>query len=69
MNFYEIKLNIVIDSNPPQVIKHLRSAFKEMFEKNRHLNTGNVNLLNIEEKKKKINLFIRIPALDFQIFK
>ena len=69
MKFYEIKLNVVIDRNPHQALKHLRSAFKEMFEKNRHLNTGNVNLLNIEEKKKKINLFIRISALDFQIFK
>jgi len=53
MKFYEIKLNIMIDRNPPQVIKHLRSALEEMFEKNRHLNRGNVNLLNIEEKKKR----------------
>ena len=53
MNFYEIKLNIVIDSNPPQVIKHLRSALEELFDKNRHLNTSNLNLLNIEEKKKR----------------
>ena len=53
MNFYEIKLNIVIDINPPHVIKHLRSAIKEMFEKNRHLNMGNVNLVSIEEKKKR----------------
>ena len=52
MTFYEIKLNVVIDRNPPQVLKHLKSALEEMFEKNRHLNTGNVNLLNIEENKK-----------------
>ena len=69
MNFYEIKLNVVIDRNSPQALKHLKSALEEMFEKNRYLNTGNVNLLNIEEKKKKINLFIRSPSLDFQIFK
>ena len=53
MKFYEIKLNVVIDRNPHQALKHLRSAIEEMFEKNRHLNTGNVNLLNIEEKKKR----------------
>ena len=53
MTFYEIKLNVVIDRNPPQVIKHLRSALKEIFEKNRYLNTGNLNLVNIEEKKKR----------------
>ena len=53
MNFYEIKLNVVIDRNPTQAIKRLRSALEEMFEKNIHLNTGNVNLLNIEEKKKR----------------
>ena len=50
MKFYEIKLNVVIDRYLPQVIKHLRSALEELFEKNRHLNTGNMNLLNIEEK-------------------
>ena len=53
MNFYEIKLNVVIDRNPPQALKHLRSALEELFDKNRHLNTSNVNLLNIEEKKKR----------------
>jgi hypothetical protein len=53
MNFYEIKLNVVIDRNPPQALKHLRSALEKIFEKNRHLNTGYVNLLNIEEKKKR----------------
>ena len=52
MTFYEIKLKIVIDRNPPQVIKHLRSALEEIFEKNRHLNTSKVNLVSIEEKKK-----------------
>ena len=52
MKFYEIKLNVVIDRNPHQALKHLRSALEELFEKNRHLNTGNVNLLNIEEQKK-----------------
>ena len=52
MNFYEIKLNVVIDRNPPQVIKHIRSALEEMFEKNRHLNKSSVNLVSIEEKKK-----------------
>ena len=53
MTFYEIKLNVVIDRNPPQALKHLRSALEEMFEKDRHLNTGNVNLLSIEGKKRK----------------
>ena len=53
MNFYEIKLNVVIDRNPPQALKQLRSALEELFDKNRHLNTGNVNLLNIEDKKKR----------------
>ena len=53
MNFYEIKLNVVIDRNPPQALKHLRSALEEIFEKNRHLNTNKVNLLSIEEKKKR----------------
>ena len=53
MKFYEIKLNVVIDRNSPQALKHLKSTLEEMFEKNRHLNTGNVNLLNIEEKKKR----------------
>ena len=53
MTFYEIKLNVVIDRNSPQALKHLRSALEEMFEKNRHLNKGNVNLVSIEEKKKK----------------
>ena len=33
MNFYEIKLNVVIDRNPQQILKHLRSAIDEMFEK------------------------------------
>ena len=53
MNFYEIKLNVVIDQNSPQALKHLGSALEELFEKNRHLNTGNVNLVRIEEKKKR----------------
>ena len=53
MNFYEIKLNVVIDRNPPQALKHIKSALKELFDKNRHLNTSKVNLLNIEEKKKR----------------
>ena len=53
MNFYEIKLNVVIDRNPYQVIKHLRSALEELFDKNRNLNTSNVNLVSIEEKKKR----------------
>ena len=53
MTFYEIKLNVVIDRNPPQALKRFRSVFEQMFEKNRHLNTGNVNLVNIEEKKKR----------------
>jgi len=52
MKFYEIKLNVVIDRNPLQVIKHLKSALEEMFEKNRHLNKSSVNLVSIEEKKK-----------------
>ena len=53
MNIYEIKLNVVIDRNPPQAIKHLRSALEAIFEKNRHLNKGNVNLVSIEGKKRK----------------
>ena len=53
MKFYEIKLNIVIDRNPPQALKRLRSALEEIFEKNRHLNRGNVDLVIIEEKKKR----------------
>ena len=53
MNFYESKLDVVIDRNSHQAPKHLRSVLDEMFEKNRHLNTGNVNLLSIEEKKKR----------------
>ena len=51
--FYEIKLNVVIDRNPTQALKRLRSALEELFNKNRHLNTSNVNLVSIEEKKKK----------------
>ena len=53
MNFYESKLDVVIDRNPPQALKHIRSALEELFDKNRHLNTSNLNLLNIEEKKKR----------------
>ena len=53
MNFYEIKLNVVIERNPSQALKHLRSALDEMFEKNRHLKKSNVNLVSIEEKKKR----------------
>ena len=53
MNFYEIKLNVVIDRNPPQVLKYLRSALEEMFEKNRHIIKNKLNLVSIEEKKKR----------------
>jgi len=53
MNFYEIKLNVVIDRNLPLALKHLRSALEEIFEKNRHLNTSKVNLVSIEVKKKR----------------
>ena len=53
MKFYEIKLNVVIDRNPPQALKRLDRALKEIFKKNRHLKTGNVNLVSIEEKKKR----------------
>jgi len=53
MNFYEIKLNVVIDRNKPQALKHLRSALEEMFEKNRHINKNKLNLVSIEEKKKR----------------
>ena len=53
MKFYEIKLNVVIDRNPPLALKHLRSALEEIFEKNRHLNTSKVNLVSIEDKKKR----------------
>ena len=53
MNFYEIKLNVVIDRNTSQALKRLNRALKEIFKKNRHLNTGKVNLVSIEEKKIK----------------
>ena len=53
MTIYEIKLNVVIDRNPPQAIKRLRSALDELFDKNRRLNTDKVNLVSIEEKKKR----------------
>ena len=53
MTFYEIKLNVVIDRNPPQALKHLKSALEKMFEKNRHVKTGNVNMVSVEEKKKR----------------
>ena len=53
MKFYEIKLNVVIDRNPLHALKQLSSPFEEMFEKNRHLNRGNMNLVSIEEKKKR----------------
>ena len=53
MNIYEIKLNVVIGRNPLQALKHLKSALEEIFEKNRHLNTSKVNLVSIEEKKKR----------------
>ena len=65
MTFYEIKLNVVIDRNTPKALMHLKSTLEEMFEKNRHLNTGNVNLLNIEEKKKKIDPLPREPFTRF----
>ena len=53
MTFYEIKLNVVIDRNPSHALKQLRSVLEVLFEKNRHLNTGNVNLVSFEEKKKR----------------
>ena len=53
MTFYEIKLNVVIDRNPPKTLKHLKSTLEEMFEKNRHLKTSKVNLVSIEAKKKR----------------
>ena len=53
MNFYEIKLNVVIDRNPPQALKHIRSALEEIFEKNRHLNTGKVDLVSVKAKRKR----------------
>ena len=53
MNFYEIKLNVVIDRNPSQALRLHRSALEEMFEKNKHLKRGNMNLVSIEEKKKR----------------
>ena len=53
MNFYEIKLNVVIDRNPPKALKHLRSVLEEIFEKNRNLNKSKVILVSIEEKKKR----------------
>ena len=40
MNFYEIKLNVVIDRNPPQALKHLRSALEEIFDKNAEIKDG-----------------------------
>ena len=53
MTFYEIKLKIVIDRNPSQALKRLRSALEEMFEKNRHIIKNKLNLMSIEEKKKR----------------
>ena len=53
MTFYEIKLNVVIDRNPPQALKRLRSVLEELFDKNRHLNTSKVNLVSIEDKIKR----------------
>ena len=53
MKFNEINLNVVIDRNQPQALKHLRSAFDEMFEKKRHINKNKLNLVSFEEKKKK----------------
>ena len=53
MKFYENKLNVVNDRNPLHALKQLRSALEEMFEKNRHLNRANVNLVSIEKKKKR----------------
>ena len=53
MNFYESKLDVVIDRNSTQALKHLRSILEEIFDKNRHLNMSNVNLVSIEEKKKR----------------
>ena len=52
MNFYEIKLNVVIDRNTSQALKRLNRSLKEIYKKNKHLKTGNVNLVSIEEKKK-----------------
>ena len=53
MTFYEIKLKVVNDRNPPQAIKYVKSAIEEIFKNNKYLNMGNVSLLNIEEKKKR----------------
>ena len=46
-------MNVVIDRNPSQALKRLRSALEEMFEKNRHINKNKLNLVSIEEKKKR----------------
>ena len=53
MNFYESKLDVVIDRNLTQTLKRFRSVLEELFDNKSHLNTGNLNLLNIEEKKKR----------------
>ena len=53
MNFYESKLDVVIDRNSHQAPKHLKSVLEEMFEKNRHVKTGNVNMVSVEEKKNR----------------
>ena len=43
----------MIDRNPSQALRLHRSALEEMFEKNKHLKRGNVNLVSIEEKEEK----------------
>ena len=69
MNFYESKLDVVIDRNLTQTLKRFRSVLEELFDNNSHLNTDNVNLVNIEEKKKRLIPSLESPSLDFQIFK
>ena len=53
MNFYESKLNVVIDRNLTQTLKRFRSVLEELFDNKSHLNTDNVNLVSIEENKKR----------------
>ena len=53
MNFYESKLDVVIDRNLTQTLKRFRSVLEELFDNKSHLNADNVNLVSIEENKKR----------------
>ena len=54
MNFYEIKLNVVIDRNPPQALKHLKSALDEMFFQEQTSQQGKCESVEYWREEKKI---------------